>query len=173
MDKFFATQAGQVFFRILATVAVGFVVFVISKQVLVVFFDNLKQKSGLKSYQKRLDTLKSLLGNVFSVAFLLVIALMIMKDLGFDITPILTGAGILGLAVSFGSQSLVKDLISGFFIILENQFNVGDEVKIDGIQGRVYKINLRTTILKDEEGNLIYLPNSSISKLTRLKKEKK
>lgn len=172
MDNFFSTQAGQVFFRVLATVAVGFVVFAITKQALAVFFNNLKQKSGLKSYQKRLDTLKNLLENVFSAAFLIVIILMVMKDLGFDITPILTGAGILGLAVSFGAQSLVKDLISGFFIILENQFNVGDEVKIDGNQGRVNKINLRTTILKDEDGNLIYLPNSSILKVTVFKKKK-
>ena len=86
---------------------------------------------------------------------------MALKRIGLDITPILTGAGLLGLAVSFGSQTLVRDLISGFFIIVENQFNVGDKVKIANIEGKVIAINLRTTVLENKHQR-IYIPNSEI-----------
>jgi small conductance mechanosensitive channel len=88
-----------------------------------------------------------------------------------NITPLITGAGILGLAFSFGAQTLVKDLIAGFFIILENQYNVGDQVKLNTEEGVVDKITLRATVLKDKKGNLIYIPNSEIKKVVVIKKK--
>jgi len=96
------------------------------------------------------------------VAVLGITLLLCLRSLGFDITPILTGAGILGLAISFGAQTIVKDVLSGFFIIIENQYNVGNQVKINDISGEVFKINLRTTVLKDKKENMIYIPNSEI-----------
>jgi len=134
------------------------------------FFDNLKNQSPLASYKQRLDTLKSLLKSIVSISVFVILFLVIFYEFGFNITPILTGAGILGLAVSFGAQTLIKDLISGFFIILENQYNVGNVVKIGENQGKVYKMTLRTTILKDEDENLIYIPNSEIKKVVVFKK---
>ena len=95
---------------------------------------------------------------------------MSLTSLGFNITPLLTGAGILGLAISFGAQTLVKDLISGFFILFENQFNVGDTIKIDTFEGIVYKITFRTTILKNKDNNFIYIPNSNTQKVIVKKK---
>ena len=71
------------------------------------------------------------------------------------------------MVVSLGSQSLVKDIVSGFFIISDNEFNVGDRVKIANYEGEVDKITLRTTILRDEKGNLIYIPNSQITTIVR------
>lgn len=117
-------------------------------------------------------TIRSLLKNIIDVVLLLVAILIILSQWGINITPILTGAGILGLAFSFGAQSLVKDLIAGFFIIAENQFNIGDEIKIDKYEGEVYKITLRMTVLKDKEDNLIYIPNSQITTVIKLNEKK-
>ena len=123
------------------------------------------EKNSLFNQKQRLKTLKSLIKNIVQYALLFIIIVLTIKELGFDITPFITGAGILGLALSFGSQTLVKDLIAGFFIILENQYNVGDKVQLNTEKGTVNKITLRSTILKDEKGNLIYLPNSEIKKI--------
>jgi len=134
------------------------------------FFNNLQTQSHLASYKQRLGTLKSLLKSIVSITVFIILFLVIIYELGFNIMPILTGAGILGLAVSFGAQTLIKDLIAGFFIILENQYNVGDSVKIGENEGRVYKITLRTTILKDKDESRIFIPNSEIKKVTVFKK---
>jgi len=92
----------------------------------------------------------------------------IVKELGFDIGPILAGAGILGLAIGFGSQSLVKDIVSGFFLIMENQIRVGDVVRIGEISGTVEKITLRIVVLRDLEAIVHVIPNGEIKTLSNL-----
>ena len=77
---------------------------------------------------------------------------MALRELDVDITPVLTGAGIIGLAVGFGAQTLVKDIISGLFLIAEDQVRMGDVVEINGVGGAVEEINLRTIVLRDLEG---------------------
>lgn len=114
-------------------------------------------------------TIRSLLKNILDVVLLLVAVLIILSNFGVNIVPILTGAGILGLAFSFGAQTLVKDLIAGFFIILENQFNIGDKVQIGKLEGEVHKMTLRITVLKDKNENLIFIPNSQITTVIKLK----
>jgi small-conductance mechanosensitive channel len=96
---------------------------------------------------------------------------MVLRELHVDITPILTGAGIVGLAVGFGAQSLVKDIISGFFLILEDQVRVGDVANIDGTGGLVERITLRTIILRDETGTVHVIPNGSIQRLSNMTKD--
>lgn len=81
--------------------------------------------------------------------------------MGVDTRPILAGIGIIGLAVGFGAQSLVKDFISGIFILLENQYMVGEKVKIGSSEGEVVKISMRSTVLKDESGARHHIANSS------------
>ena len=76
---------------------------------------------------------------------------MVLRELDVDITPVLTGAGIIGLAVGFGAQTLVKDIISGLFLIAEDQVRIGDVVEINGIGGAVEEINLRTIVLRDSK----------------------
>jgi small conductance mechanosensitive channel len=115
---------------------------------------------------KRARTLGSVLTNVTTVVVLSIAALMILQQLRVDISPALTGAGVVGVALGFGAQNLVKDLIGGFFLILENQVRVGDVVAINGTGGLVEAINLRTTILRDEEGTVHIFPNGSISTLS-------
>jgi small-conductance mechanosensitive channel len=120
---------------------------------------------------KRAQTLGSLIQNTVYTLVSTIAALMILRELAVDITPILTGAGIVGLAVGFGAQSLVKDIISGFFLILENQVRVGDVANIDGTGGLVERITLRTIILRDETGTVHVIPNGSIQRLSNLTKD--
>lgn len=115
----------------------------------------------------RVRTLRGLVKNIIGIAVWSIAFVMILSKWGVNIVPILTGAGILGLAIGFGSQTLVKDIVTGFFILLENQYNVGDYVEITGVKGRVKRMNLRTTILKDEDGTMSIIPNSSIIKVVK------
>jgi small conductance mechanosensitive channel len=123
--------------------------------------------SGLDALEraKRARTLGSVLTNITTVVVIAVASLMILHEFNVDISPALTGAGIVGVALGFGAQSLVKDLIGGFFLILENQVRVGDVVAINGTGGLVEAINLRTTVLRDEEGTVHIFPNGSINTL--------
>jgi len=123
--------------------------------------------SGLDALEraKRARTLGSVLTNVTTVVVIAVASLMILHEFKVDISPALTGAGIVGVALGFGAQSLVKDMIGGFFLILENQVRVGDVVAINGTGGLVEAINLRTTVLRDEEGTVHIFPNGGINTL--------
>ena len=105
------------------------------------------------------------------VLILIVATMIILKELGVEIGPLLAAAGIVGLAVGFGAQSLVKDVISGFFILLEDQVRVGDVVQIAGKTGVVEKIHLKTTILRDLSGNVHFVPNGQIDSVTNMTKE--
>ena len=121
-------------------------------------------------WQRRAATISGLLENLVSVAIGFVAVLMLLRELSFDIMPILTGAGIAGLAIGFGAQNLVRDVISGFFHILEDQVRVGDLVKINGVSGLVEQINLRTIVLRDGEGAVQVFPNGTVNTLANLSK---
>lgn len=95
-------------------------------------------------------------------------ALAALKRIGIDTTPILTGAGVVGLAVGFGAQTLIKDVIAGLFLLIENQIRVGDTATINTVTGSVAEVNLRTTVLRAENGALHYFPNGSITALANL-----
>lgn len=120
---------------------------------------------------KRARTLTKLIQNVATVFIVAAAALMILDKLNVNITPILTGAGILGLAVGFGAQTLVKDVIAGFFLILENQVRVGDSAEINGVGGMVEAVQLRTIILRDVRGAVHVIPCGSITTLANLTKD--
>jgi small-conductance mechanosensitive channel len=122
-------------------------------------------------FQKRTQTLASIVRYVSVITILLVGTMMVLKELGVEIGPLLAAAGIVGLAVGFGAQSLVKDVISGFFMLLEDQIRVGDVVQIAGKGGLVEKINLKTTILRDLAGNVHYVPNGHIDVVTNMTKD--
>jgi small conductance mechanosensitive channel len=126
---------------------------------------------ALEERVKRVRTLGALLQHTFGAAVFAVGLLMILRELDVDITPILTGAGIVGLAVGFGAQTLVKDVITGFFLILENQLRVGDVAVINGVNGLVEAINLRTIVLRDQEGAVHIFPNGSITTLANRTKD--
>src|SRR5688572_3405434 len=120
--------------------------------------------------EQRARTLGSLLGSVALVAIVVIVVLTILDILLDDIGPILASFGILGLAISFGAQSLVKDVIAGTFMLLEGQFGIGDVVRIEGVAGMVEKITLRTTVLRDLEGVVHVIPSGSITRVSNLTK---
>jgi len=119
---------------------------------------------------KKTKTLKAFIDSLIYVGVYFIAVFFILEKWGVNMTPFLTGAGILGLTFSFGAQSLAKDLISGFFIIFDNQFEVGDYIKVGALEGEVKKITLRQTTLKDKNGNLIFIPNSQITSIIKVKK---
>jgi moderate conductance mechanosensitive channel len=120
---------------------------------------------------KRARTLGRLVKNALTSLVLGVALLMILRELNVDVMPVLTGAGIVGLAVGFGAQTLVKDLISGAFLILDDNVRVGDVARINGTGGLVEAINLRTIVLRDHEGTVHVFPNGSITTLSNLTKD--
>jgi moderate conductance mechanosensitive channel len=122
----------------------------------------LRAVSG-KDAGKRIETLGYIIIATGNIVIYLVILLMILNLFGVDIRPILAGAGILGLAIGFGAQSLVKDFVSGFFILIENQYGIGDKVKIGNSEGKVAKITIRSTTLRDDEGKMHHISNGSIN----------
>lgn len=130
-----------------------------------------ERSPDMQEQLKRARTLSRLVQNALTAFAILLATLMILRELDVDVMPILTGAGILGLAVGFGAQTLVKDLISGFFLSLENQVRVGDVARINGTGGLVEAINLRTVVLRDLEGIVHIFPNGSIETLANLTKD--
>ncbi|GMQ95113.1 MAG: hypothetical protein BMS9Abin13_223 [Patescibacteria group bacterium] len=122
---------------------------------------------GDSSYESNLEKRAETLGNITIAtgkAVIYLTALLMFLDLfGVDIRPILAGAGIIGLAVGFGAQSLVKDFVSGLFILIENQYSVGDKVKLGSAEGVVKKITMRSTVLETDGGKTIYLSNGAIA----------
>jgi small-conductance mechanosensitive channel len=129
-----------------------------------------KQQRGVARRQ-RLLTIKPLVQNTTRFILFALVALIIFAELTLDITPLLAGVGVIGIAFSFGSQSLVKDIITGIFILVEDTINVGDIVQIDGQSGNVEAISLRTVRLRDSEGNLHTIPFSGIIKITNMSKD--
>ncbi len=121
-------------------------------------------------WQRRAATISGLLESLVSAVVGFLAVLMLLRELSIDIMPILTGAGIAGLAIGFGAQNLVRDVISGFFLILEDQVRVGDLVKINGVGGVVEQINLRTIVLRDGEGGVQVFPNGTVGSLANLSK---
>jgi small conductance mechanosensitive channel len=121
--------------------------------------------------EKRARTAASLVRTVGTSLVLLIAAMMLFREIGVDITPLIAGAGVAGLAVGFGAQSLIKDIIAGFFLLMEDQFHVGDVIQVAGVSGQVEKMNLRMTIVRDLNGAVHFIPNGEIKVATNLTKE--
>ncbi len=121
--------------------------------------------------EKRIKTLSGLLRSTVRVLIWFVVFMLVLKELGVDIAPILAGAGVIGLAVGFGAQNLVRDVITGFFMLLEDQIRTGDVAIINGTGGLVESINLRTTVLRDLSGVVHIFPNGTINTVANMTKE--
>jgi small-conductance mechanosensitive channel len=120
-----------------------------------------KLPSGLRSQQVR--TLAGVITSVGVFIVLFVAAMEVLSLLGLNLGPLLASAGIAGLAIGFGAQTLVHDFINGFFILLENQYDLGDVVRVAGVKGTVEDMSLRRTVLRDDDGTVHIVPNSQIT----------
>lgn len=119
---------------------------------------------------KRAETLTHVVRDVARVFILVVGSMMLLSEIGIDLKPLLAAAGLSGLAIGFGAQSLVKDVISGFFILLENSVRVGDVVEVAGVSGVVEEVKLRTLTLRDLSGNVHVVPNGIVDKVKNMTK---
>ena len=126
-----------------------------------------KQRSWhRKDTEKREKTIVGLVRSVWRIVMLTyAIALIANKVFNFDLSPLFASAGIIGVAIGFGSQSLVKDFLTGVFIIAENQYRVGDVVDINGSSGKVERVGTRSTVIRDDNGSVHYIPNGTIQKV--------
>ncbi len=112
--------------------------------------------------QQRAETLRSILNNFIGIAILCLVVLLILDRFSVNVAPIVAGAGLLGIALAFGAQSLVRDYLAGIFIIVENQFDIGDQITVAGHTGVVDAVTLRMTRLLDTDGGVHIVPNGKI-----------
>ncbi|MBM7557506.1 mechanosensitive ion channel family protein [Halanaerobacter jeridensis] len=117
---------------------------------------------------QRNKTLKTILRSALKYLFYFIVITMALQVLGIPISSILAGAGVFGLAIGFGAQKLVEDVITGFFILFENQFGVNDYIDVAGVEGFVQNVGLRTTTLQNLDGDVHIIPNSNIQQVTNL-----
>lgn len=121
----------------------------------------MKGKSDIER-KKRTHTLSRVIRNTLLILIAVLVLFTILAEIGVNIGPALASLGVFGIAVGFGAQSLVKDVINGIFILMENQFGIGDVVKLGDVSGLVEEVNLRRTILRDLDGVVHYIPNGEI-----------
>jgi small conductance mechanosensitive channel len=121
--------------------------------------------------EKRAETIESLCGKALYILVWTIAGLMVLKEMNFDVGPLLAGAGVAGVALGFGAQNIVKDVLGGVFLMMENQIRVNDVAVINGKSGLVEEINLRTTVLRSEDGAVHIFPNGIIQGLTNLTRE--
>lgn len=119
---------------------------------------------------RRLTTITNLLKSLVFIILFAIAAMIVLREIGVDIAPIIAGAGIMGLAVSFGAQNLVRDIISGFFMIMEDQVRVGDVAVVNGTGGTVEELNFRTIVIRDLEGTVHVFPNGAVTELSNKSK---
>ncbi len=160
-------------FRILTILLFGWLAMYVLKKLLQKFEQRLFKESKAageppSESEKRVETLIRLIRQATYLVLWVTIALVMLREFGIDVGPILASAGILGLAVGFGAQNLVRDFISGFFFILENQVRVGDVAIVNGTGGLVEQVNFRTIILRDLAGVVHIFPNGTVSTLSNM-----
>ncbi|WP_255452424.1 Mechanosensitive ion channel family protein [Sporosarcina sp. ANT_H38] len=163
-------STGTLALRIVFIVLLAVIVVNVGKVIISHMF-KVKLKGPLRHSKRREKTLVKLLQNTLSYVVYFSAILAVLSEFSIDVKGLLAGAGVLGLAVGFGAQSLVKDVITGFFIIFEDQFSVGDYVKIGIVEGTVEEIGLRTTKLKSFTGEVSILPNGTIIQVTNYSME--
>jgi small conductance mechanosensitive channel len=159
--------------RIIALLLMAFVIVRLVTAVVVRAERDLDVGSGLDALErrKRAQTIASLARRTLSGLIWTCAVLIVLRELDVDITPVLAGAGIVGLAIGFGAQTLVRDVITGFFLIVEDQVRVGDVAVVNGTGGLVEQINLRTIVLRDLEGVVHVIPNGEIKTLANRTKD--
>lgn len=157
--------------RIVAALLVAWLAFWVLKLILRRIERSIEPAEGglLSVQEQRTKTLLSLVRSIGIVVILVLMVFMVLGALGINLGPLLAGAGVIGLAVSFGAQSLVKDVISGLFILFENQYGVGDVIRLDtSVSGAVERMTLRVVVLRDVHGVVHIVPNGEIKRVSNL-----
>ncbi|MDO9012642.1 MAG: mechanosensitive ion channel family protein [Gallionella sp.] len=138
----------------------------LSRKLIRIFRDYMSKRAATAEDRRRIETLARVFRYISTSVISLVAGMLALSELGISIAPILGAAGVVGLAVGFGAQSLIKDYFNGFFLLLENQIRQGDVIEVCGKTGTVEDITLRYVCLRDNEGSVHYVPNGQISIVT-------
>lgn len=152
--------------HVIVILAVAWLLIALGRKMIRVFRGYMHSHSDSAEEGKRIETLARVFRHIFTVVITLVSGMLILSEIGISIAPILGAAGVVGIAVGFGAQSLIKDYFNGFFILLENQIRQGDVVEICDKGGLVEDITLRHVRLRDYEGSVHYIPNGLITTVT-------
>jgi small-conductance mechanosensitive channel len=153
--------------RILVIIGLAYLFYMIVKVLAPPILERLVKARGTgrrarSEHAKRAQTLSSVVTQAAAIFIVIIALFMILSEVGLDITPLLAGAGVAGIAIGFAAQNFIRDLIGGFLIIFENQFDVGDVIKVADVIGGVEEVNLRRTLLRDLDGILHIVPNGEI-----------
>jgi len=148
--------------KILVILVLALIIGKIAKVFVLRTIKTIIQKSNGQIQKERAKTLSRVFSSTLKIVIWVIAILMLLPELGINPTPLLAGAGLIGLAIGMGSKSLVQDYLAGLFILLEDQYRVGEEIDISGKKGQVVDLNLRRTIIKDEEGIIHFVPNGQI-----------
>ncbi|MDF0725367.1 mechanosensitive ion channel family protein [Cytobacillus sp. S13-E01] len=158
------TVAGLIIIKLLAIFIVFLIVKAIGNKVIKGSFEKVANRDDIS--KGRAKTLESLASNVFSYTLLFIFIVMVFQVFEYDATALLAGAGVIGLAIGFGAQGLVSDVVTGFFLLLEKQIDVDDYVTTASFSGIVESVGLRTTQIRGFDGTLHYVPNRQITSLS-------
>lgn len=160
------TEVAAIALRIATILVVAWAGLLLSRRIIPALKRQLQKRSADPEQVKRLDTLGRVMRYVFAVAIGVIAGMLVLAELGVAIAPLLASAGVLGIAVGFGAQSLIKDYFNGLFLLLEDQVRQGDVVEIAGKGGLVEEITLRYIRLRDYEGNVHFIPSGAVSTVT-------
>lgn len=152
--------------RVLAIIVIAYITHLVFKQVIIKFVRKTvtaHNEGSPDEEEQREKTLIKVFHGAIHIIVWLVAVFMILSEFGIDIAPLIAGAGIVGVAVGFGGQYLIKDIITGLFVILENQYRVGDAIEVGGHAGKVEDLTLRVTVLRDLDGVVHYIPHGEIA----------
>jgi small conductance mechanosensitive channel len=160
----FSIDAGLFIIKIIIIYVVYKIIRAIGMKLIHGSFERYQRKNSVSAGRSK--TLQNLVDSIFSYVLIFFLVITLLKQIGIDTTGIIAGAGIVGLAVGFGAQGLVSDIVTGFFLLLERQVDVDDYVTIGSFSGVVEQVGLRTTQIRSTDGTLIYLPNRQITTLS-------
>lgn len=152
--------------HVVIILALAWLLMVLSRKLIRLFRNYMNSRAASNEDVKRIETLARAFSYIATVAISLVAGMLALSELGISIAPILGAAGVVGIAVGFGAQSLIKDYFNGFFLLLENQIRQGDVVEVAGKGGLVEEVTLRYVRLRDYEGSVHYIPNGLIDTVT-------
>lgn len=158
------TSAGIILLKLLGIIIAFLVVKAIGNKVIRKMFNRLQERDNISN--GRALTLQSLTLNIFSYVLIFIFIVMIFEVFNYNVSALIAGAGVVGLAIGFGAQGLVSDVVTGFFLLLEKQIDVGDYVTVAGFDGIVEQVGLRTTQIRGFDGTLHYVPNREITNVS-------
>ena len=166
MSSASGTTLARTLFRIIVILIIAWIMLALSSKLIPALRKQLQKRTDDLEQQRRLETLGRVLRYTAAVVITLITGMLVLSQVGISIAPILASAGVVGLAIGFGAQSLVKDYFTGLFLLLENQIRQGDVVEVAGLGGLVEEITLRHIRLRDYEGSVHFIPNSAVTTVT-------